>query len=344
VPLFRRRSTGVPPSDFTSFWDWWSAEGRAQAERSFDRPLEDTFRDAMDTHVHEVGALSWELTDDDPSGHVLVLRAGEDPTLRPLARRLVLAAPDDPGWTYTDFRPPAPEPESVLIGVAQGPAVDLARVQVSARMEVGRFDVQVHHPAFAELIEDDRRLVTSLAIEAALGEVDAQLWLGEVQPVEFDPIDGFGLSALRSVVHDLKRQRLDPNGEPRWVILRGETADGLLLAMVRSPLDPVTAPHLDTYVSLTLPYGERVAGGQPSDTSLEALRAFEHRLAARLGNDGQVVAHLSTDGIRTFHLYVDSTTGALGTVKDVARSWDEGPTSVHDMLDPSWHAVAHLRQ
>jgi hypothetical protein len=57
-----------------------------------------------------------------------------------------------------------------------------------------------------------------------------------------------------------------------------------------------------------------------------------------------VVAHLSAEGLRTFHLYVDSTTGALTTVKDVARAWSEGSTSVHDMRDPAWQAVAHLRQ
>jgi hypothetical protein len=28
----------------------------------------------------------------------------------------------------------------------------------------------------------------------------------------------------------------------------------------------------------------------------------------------------------------------------VARAWSEGSTSVHDMHDPAWQAVAHLRQ
>ena len=57
-----------------------------------------------------------------------------------------------------------------------------------------------------------------------------------------------------------------------------------------------------------------------------------------------MVAHLSTAGVRTFHVYVDSTTGARDTIKEVARSWGDGSTSVHDMHDPAWQAVAHLRQ
>ncbi len=339
----RRRSSGGPASDHAPFWDWWTSEGRALAEQNVDGPLDAAFRDTMTAHVQEQGALTWELADSESSRHVLVIRAGDDPSLRPLARRLVLAAPFDESWIYTDFRPASPELESILLGDAET-SIELSQVQVSARMNDGRFDVQVHHPTFADLSEESRGLVTALALEAALGEVDSELWLGEVLPVEFAPLDGFGLMALRSVVQDLKRQRLDADGQPRWVMLRGETADGLLLAMVRTPLHPLTAPQLDTYVSVTVPYRDHAAGGQPGDSSLEALRAFEHRLAARLGNDGQVVAHLSTAGVRTFHLYVDSTSGALATVTEVAGSWGEGSTSVHDMPDPAWQAVAHLRQ
>ena len=237
----------------------------------------------MTTRLHGLGELSWELAAGEISEHVPRDRPEGDAELRALARRVVLAAPDpDETWSYVDSRPPAPEPESVVVGI-EGQDIDLARVQVSARMNDGRFDVQVHHPAFADLPEQARALATFLAVDAALGEVDTELWLGEVLPAELEPLDGFGLTALRSVVQDLKRQRLDADGQPRWVMLRGETADGLLLAMVRTPLHPLTAPHLDTYVAVTVPYRDHAAGGQPGDSSLEALRAFEHRLGARLG-------------------------------------------------------------
>ncbi|MET0998740.1 MAG: DUF695 domain-containing protein [Marmoricola sp.] len=332
----RRRSAGDSPSDHAPFWDWWTAEGRALAEQTVAGEVDpDSFATAMTSRVQALGELSWELAAGDVSEHVLVIGTGGNAELRALARRVVLAAPEpDETWAYLDSRPPSPDPESVVVSL-EGQDIDLARVRVAARMDDGRFDVQVHHPSFPDLPEQARAMATFLAVDAALGEV---------LPVELEPLDAFGLTALRSVVQDLKRQRLDADGQPRWVMLRGETADGLLLAMVRSPLHPVTAPHLDTYVAVTVPYRDHAAGGQPGDSSLEALRAFEHRLGARLGNDGQVVAHLSTAGIRTFHLYVDSTSSALATVKEVARSWDEGATSVHEMHDPAWQAVAHLRQ
>ena len=56
-----------------------------------------------------------------------------------------------------------------------------------------------------------------------------------------------------------------------------------------------------------------------------------------------MVAHESLAGARTLHVYVDSTADLVGAVKETSRTWDEGKASVHDMRDPGWQAVAHLR-
>jgi hypothetical protein len=333
LSLFKRRS-GAPEDTITPFWEWWVSEGRALAEQSIDgRLYADDFAATMNERVRSLGELAWQLSAGDTSRHVLVISPEGDPARRALARRVVLAAPEaDEAWSYVDARPPLPDLESIALG-----PIDLSGVRVSARMNNGRFDVQVHHPAYTDMAEQARAEVTFLALDAALGENDTELWLGEVQPVEFPPLDGFGLTALRSVVQDLKRQRLDADGQPQWLLLSGETSEGPLQAMVRSPLHPVMAP------SVAVPYPAQ-SDGLPGSEALELLRAFEHRLGARLGNEGQVVAHLSTGGVRTLHLYVDSTADVLPTVKEVARSWEHGKVTVHDMLDPGWQAVAHLRQ
>jgi hypothetical protein len=344
VSLFRRGSRAS--ADAITFWDWWTSEGHALAERSLDRRLDpEGFAQTMTERVHALGALAWELAAGETSKHVLVITPEGDPTLRALARRVVLAAPEaDQTWSYVDARPPVADPESVVLTGEGTPDLAFSQVAVSARMNGGRFDVEVHHPAFADLPDEARARITLLALDAALGEIDTELWLGEVRPIEFPPLDGFGLTALRSVVQDLKRRRLDADGQPAWVMLTGETSNGPLIAMVRSPLHPVTAPHLDTYVSVAVPYRDRSETGLPGDFALEDLRVLEHRLGARLGNEGQVVAHLSTAGVRTLHLYVDSTAGLLPTIQEVARSWDQGKVTVHEMQDPAWQAVAHLRQ
>jgi hypothetical protein len=343
VALFRRRPSEASDDPVASFWDWWAAEGSALAEQSIAGTLEpSTFADTMNPRVQALGELSWELAAGEGSEHVLVVTAQGNPELRAVARRLVLAAPEpDSTWSYVDARPPVPDPEQVVIGLETG-EVDLSGVRVAARMNVSRFDVQLHHPSFADLPEDDRLRVTFLALDAALGEVDTELWIGEVTPVEFPPLDGFGLNALRAVVQDLKRQRTDQDGQPGWVMLRGETPQGPLLAMARSPLNALTAPHLDTYLGLSLPYAHLTADGLPDEGSLEALRLFEARLERELGTSGQVVAHLSNAGVRTLHVYVDSTTDATTVVRGLAKAWDQGKATVHEMHDPGWSAVSHL--
>ncbi len=343
MSLFRRRSPGSGGEPIADFWDWWTAEGRSVAERSITGADSEGFAETMTAQVRALGELGWELAGGETSRHVLVITAEGDPEGRALARRVVLAAPDaDPTWSYIDTRPPARDPESIVVTIPDGQSIELSHVQVSARVESGRFDVQVHHPSFADLPEDGRAMVTFLALDAALGEVDTELWLGEVTPVEFAPLDGFGLTALRSVVHDLKRQHVDADGRPRWAMLRGETKAGALVAMVRTPLHPLTAPHLDTYVAVTLPYSDRSEDGLPGLDSLDALRWFEESLESELGTSGQVVAHLSNAGVRTLHVYVDSAAGMLSAVKDLARSWDQGKATVHEMRDPGWTAVTHL--
>ncbi|MEO7352680.1 MAG: DUF695 domain-containing protein [Marmoricola sp.] len=343
MALFRRRS-GTPENTITSFWAWWADEGHTLAEQSIEGTLAvEKFARTMAGHVSPMGALGWELAAGETSEHVLVVTSEGDPALRALARRVVLAAPDaDETWSFVDSRPPTPDPESVVL-TAGSADIDFAQVQVAARMSDGRFDVMVFHPLFETLADEERQQVTMLALDAALGEIDSELWLGEIHPAEVAPLDAFGLMALRSVVHDLKRRHVDADGNPDWVRFTGQNVAGPLVASARMPLHPLTAPHLDTHVALLLPYADRDENGLPGEGSLDELERMQADLNQVLGARGAVVAHQSNDGVRTLHVYLDSTAGLLPTVKDAARSWEQGKATVHDMHDPGWEAVSHLR-
>lgn len=351
MALFRRgsdRPTGPTPqgtAEVSAFWDWWGTEGRQAAESSVSGDLPtDEFAALMGEHVHSLGDLAWELSSGETSLYVLMLSADGDRGLRPLARRVLLAAPPpDATWSYVDARPAAAEPEGIMLG-SDGALVDFDRVRVAARLQGRQFDVTVHHPAFGELPEEARERITMLALDAALGEIGTELWLGEIRPSEVAPIDGFGLTALRAVVRDLERQHLDPDGRPRWKMLQGQVTDGPLVAVVRELLRPVTAPHLDTYVAIALPYATTNADGLPDSRATARLEDLQARLSRTLGPSGEVVAHLSTGGVRTLHLYVDSTAGLQPEIKRIAKSWDQGRAAVHEMHDPGWDAVGHLRQ
>src|SRR6187455_2785646 len=111
----------------------------------------------MTAMVQPLGPLDWELAAGEVSKHILVVRSQGDAEGRALARRVVLAAPEaGEMWSYVDTRPPVPEPESVVASVGELTDIDFGRVQVSARLTSGRFDVQLHHPAFAEMPDEGR--------------------------------------------------------------------------------------------------------------------------------------------------------------------------------------------
>jgi hypothetical protein len=288
--------------------------------------------------------LAWELAGGDLSEHVLVVTAAGNPDLRADARRWLLAAPPaDASWSYADFRPPVDDPESVRLSSGTGPDIDYARLRVTARKSGARFDVTVFHPVFADLDRHSRLQVAYLALDAALGEHDVELWIGEVDTTEHSMLDAFGLVALRAVVDDLKAGHVDEDGRPSWVLMQGETPRGPLIASAQVPLHPATAPHLGTYVGVALPYRHRTAEGMPADASLTALRDFEDALALALGHDGRVVAHQSSAGTRVLHVYVDPTTDASARTKVAARRWPEGKAHVQVSDDPGWRSVAHLR-
>ena len=342
MALFRRPAQRGA-DDVGAFWEWWTATGRGLAETRFEGESGGFDRE-LTARVETLGPLTWEIVPGETSGQVLLLRPTDDPEAPALARRAVLAAPEaDPLWSYADAAPPAADPESVVLTGDDIPFVDLSRLDVGARLADGRFDLHVHHPVFAGLSAEERDRIAALALRSGLGDLDAGLWVGEVTASEVPPLDGFGLVALRSVVQDLKRQHLDADGRPRWMMLRGETPQGPLAALVRGLLQPATAPHLDTYVAITLPYAGRGADGLPDESSEQSLAAFQEALERVVGTSGEVVAHLSTGGRRTLHAYVDSTAGLQPELKRLVKSWPEGRAGVHEMTDPGWDAVAHLR-
>lgn len=337
----QQKETGDP----RAFWTWWCGPGRKLTTQALagGQPL--AAADHLTRAVHAVHPeLAWELTSGDVSEHVLVVTSGGDPELRAMARRWLFAAPPaDETWSYADHRPPHEDPESITLQSDLGGAVDFASITVTARVSGPRFDVVVHHPGFAELEAGARLQIAFLALDAALGENDVELWVGQLETAEHSMIDGFGLSALRAVVRDHKAGYVDQDGAPSWALMQGDTPDGPVLAMAQVPLHPVVAPHLGVHVAVMLSYRDHTPEGMPEDGSLDALRRLEDQLAATLGRDGRIVAHQSSAGVRVLHVYTDETSDAVDRIRAAAATWTEGDAQVQAMADPAWESVSHLR-
>jgi hypothetical protein len=345
VGIFRRSRSSDRSGQPDDFWRWWSSTGAALTTDALACSKPVTMADTLTRAVHDMDPkLAWELAAGDVSRHVLVVTAEGNPELRATARRWLLAAPPaDETWSYSDHRPPVENPEDTRLSSDHGADIDFAAVRVTARLSGTRFDTVVHHPAFAALPPEARIQAAILALDAALGESDVELWIGEVETAEHSPVDGFGLSALRAVVNDHKAQYVDQDGGPSWALMQGETSDGPVLALAQVPLHPAVAPQLSVHVAVLLPYRSSTQEGMPDDGSLEALRSFEDHLSVVLDKDGRIVAHQSSAGVRVLHVYVDETSDAARRIKATAATWAEGQAEVHAMPDPSWDSVAHLR-
>ena len=260
-----------------------------------------------------------------------------------MARRWLRGAPaPDAVWEYADLRLPAAELDAITLEIA-GQELAFGDVEVAARRSGPRLDVSLHHPVFARVDEPTQTQVAFLALDAALGEADTELWVGEVGTSTVPLIDAFGLVALRAAVRDLKADCVDANGNPVWALLRGDGATGPVLAAAMVPLSPLIAPDLDVHVAVVVPYVDRTDEGFPGPGSLDALRALEDHIAQRLGDSGRIVAHQSHRGVRTLHAYVAGMTPAVDQVRAAVSGWDQGEVAVESTPDPSWSAVAHLK-
>jgi uncharacterized protein DUF695 len=350
------------------FWSWWRAKGARETaaairagepERMFNRMARQL------TAIHP--GLIWEFAAGTDSEHVLVVTSEGDPVLRAITSRWRLAAPPAGSlWAYSSFRLPAADPATsvVTLGRAQ---IDVTSATVSARVCGAHVDLTVYHPGFADLPEDQHVLTAFLLLDTVLGEAAVDTWVGTVAarvprpqctPSLLDPCladaelggapeattDRVPLIDLPALVSHLEAELTDSEGGRPWLLSRGTADDGdVILASAQVPLRAASAPHLDTHVDVSVAFSEWTPRGLPAPGSLHRLRDFQADVSGHLGRNGRVVAHETHRGVRTLHLYVDSTTFATKQLRAALAGWNQGAVSVTEKRDPGWDRVQHLR-
>lgn len=336
MPLLRRTDP------ITGFWSWWADSGAATVTSALADRDPQRIAQELASRVESMDArLSWELARGETTEHVLVVTADGNPDLRATTRRWLLAAPPaDETWSYLDARPPAVDlPGMSLQGPAGSAPISFDEVQVGARQRGNRLDVALHHPAFTDLDPQTRTQIAFLALDAALGENDVELWIGDVSAAELPPIDAFGLTGLRAFVGRLRSSYVDADGSPTWVLMQGQGPAGPVLAAAQVPLHPITGPDLDTHLGVPLEYRDRTPDGLPTEDAMNRLREQEDRLMAVLPPEARLVAHEMCGGVRLLHVYAPSSE-AVEAAASIRRA---GGPKVRPESDPSWAAVAHLR-
>ena len=347
MSLFRSPAARVAAAQadaVTKFWSWWQAKGAQQLAAAIDDHQPERMIDAMAKHLTPIHAgLVWEYGLD-AARHVLIVSADGDPALRPVASRWRRAAPaPDRTWSYSEHRPPAADPNATVItlGTAQ---IDVTSAIVDADVSGTHVDVTMYHPGFASLPADQHMATAFMLLDTVLGEAAVDSWLGTVAPATEPPAHPVPLVDLRTVVRQLEASFTDVEGERSWRLTRGTTESGdPMLASAQVPLRATSAPHLDTYLEVSVGFSEWTSDGLPGKGSLQELRDLQDELNRRLGGSGRVVAHETRRGVRTLHLYVDGTTFAIKQLRAALNGWNQGTVSVIERPDPEWDCVQHLR-
>jgi hypothetical protein len=330
------------------FWSWWEAKGARETAVAIAAGEPERMFAPMARHLTGIHPdLVWEFGIGVDGENILVVTSEGDPALRAITSRWLQAAPlPDAIWDYSCARLPAADPAASVLTLG-GAQIDIDSVGVAADVSRSHVDVTMYHPGFADLPSDQHMVTAFMLLDTVLGEAAVDCWVGTVtagvEPPP-DPPELVPLTELPTVIHNLEAVLTDAEGARPWLVTRGTADNGApLLVSAQVPLRAASAPHLDTYVDLSVGFSEWTSDGLPAPASLKRLREFQDQVSQRLGAGGRVVAHETREGIRTLHLYVDSTTSALKQLRGAVADWLDGSVSITEKPDPAWENVRHLR-
>ena len=331
------------------FWAWWSAEGAAAVATALnERSGGPAIVGLLAERIAAIRpGLAWELGPGvDGSAHMLTVTAEGNPDLRAASRRWLRAAPAaDATWCFTDAKQASPAAALDL----QGHRLTAAETTMTAAINDSSrtVNVQLFHPAFAMAGQEFADLAGFLLLDLLLGEAAVETWVAAVEPSTTPLPNAVPLTDLPELVGRVSRppEHPDPSGDNiSWQLVQGTDPAGRpLIATLSVPLRPMISPTLDTYVGITVAYGEQNDRQWPVGASYQNLLALENDLTMLVAGSGRVVAHQTSAGSPTLHFYVDGATPAAEQLRAGLGGWKESKPQVEVRLDPAWDAVRHLR-
>lgn len=337
--MFGRWRAKDPSSTVTDFWRWW-ASARDRVAAAIPAGTTAELADELGQHVEAIHPdLQWELAKGAVAQHSLVVAPGGDARLRAVVARWLAAAPPADGvFEYHGSRQPDDRVFESRMQI-EGHTLELAELRFAFTADDDRhaIDVAVYHPVFPSMAERAQLQVTFLALDWALGEEQVELWVGQVAPQPLETDDLRSGRELRAAIAELAARHT----EPRFVMLSWQTPRGPAMAVVQLPLRAARWPRFDTHVSVSLQYPAR-DNGLPTDESLTRLREAEDRGSAVLADHGTLVAHETSNGLRTLHFYVDGPDTAKA-VADAVRTATSLRVTEKTTYDPALEQVGHLR-
>ncbi|MDR2987015.1 MAG: DUF695 domain-containing protein [Nocardiopsaceae bacterium] len=335
------RRAGTEDGDpIDKFWEWWVAAGQPAAEAGIDAGDFRSFPGEMTTRVEAIHRdLAWELAPGRRADHALIVTAAGVPDIRRRAEQWYQRSPSaSTAWEYHPARQADPAALANTLEFA-GHRLSLSELLFELHVEDERrvIDTAVFHPAFAKMQPDQRGQVGFLALDWALGEDGVTRWIGDLQTSITRPAAGLSVDGLIETVEALASRA----SESSWALLGGERDGAVAMASLALPAKWIDHPLMDQHFAVALPYVDQTSEGLPAPASLDQLRELEDKLTQLLPPHARFVAHETTQGVRTLHVYADSDDRALEElVRNAVAAWPGA--KVDASLDAGWHAIRHL--
>lgn len=179
-------------------------------------------------------------------------------------------------------------------------------------------DTVVFHPAFGKM-PAARNQVGFLALDWALGEDGVTRWIGGFHTSITRPAAGLPADGLIETV-----EACQPGQQALLGPAARERDGAVVLASLAIPAKWIDHPLMDQHLAVALPFGDQMSEGLPTPDSLDQLRELEEELTPVLPPHALLVAHETTRGVRTLHLYADSDDRTLPELVRTAVSGREG--------------------
>jgi hypothetical protein len=222
-----------------SFWTWYASV----ADR-FYRTIEDgkcaSLADEVSQQVdRHLSRFSWVFGPGaNGNGHAFTLTAEGDVHRQLLTRYWWSRAPHLPGWTFYPARQPGPLGSMALDATGErfNPLEFWLTPHIDEQEE--KIDLNVWHPLFDHMPEDQRGMVLFLFLDEALGEYGTQQWIGEIKFSNQRLAEAMPLTEILELTAKLEREKgwkKFPPGELGFVyepkerhrrFLRGDTVVG----------------------------------------------------------------------------------------------------------------------
>jgi hypothetical protein len=318
-----------------AFWKYWATAKDRIAASFSDKGMRQEDIDAMNEKVAQIDpSLDWEFGPGKKSQHHLCLSSKGDPVLRVVAERWLRRAPAaDATWEYYAARQAHPTGGLRLDIAGHAIALDELVVAVEEDKDRERLDVELYHPVFRQIDDEELRArIVFIGLDTLLGEDGVERWIGGVDVAKKKPKGGIPLPELPARLREFEKKTTGDS----WAVLQGEREGKPIFVSKNMAVKRIDHLLLDTHVAVDITLENPTDVGLTTKDEADELNTMEDALFEPLGKEVVYIARETWGGHRVMHMHVMEGGPAAGIIDRWRRRYAARKIEVQVSPDPRW--------